>query len=80
MNLLWFILIGICAGWLAGQIMKGGGFGCPKEKVDMGFPEKSSSLVGLRDQGGNAHSLAIAGLALAVVALVFAARANRRRA
>jgi uncharacterized membrane protein YeaQ/YmgE (transglycosylase-associated protein family) len=23
----WFILIGICAGWLAGQIMKGGGFG-----------------------------------------------------
>ncbi|NTV26941.1 MAG: GlsB/YeaQ/YmgE family stress response membrane protein [Chlorobiaceae bacterium] len=27
MNLLWFILIGIAAGWLAGQIMKGGGFG-----------------------------------------------------
>lgn len=26
MNLLWFILIGIAAGWLAGQIMKGGGF------------------------------------------------------
>lgn len=27
MSLLWFILIGICAGWLAGQIMKGGGYG-----------------------------------------------------
>lgn len=27
MNLLWFILIGIAAGWLAGQIMKGGGYG-----------------------------------------------------
>jgi uncharacterized membrane protein YeaQ/YmgE (transglycosylase-associated protein family) len=27
MNVLWFILIGIAAGWLAGQIMKGGGFG-----------------------------------------------------
>jgi len=27
MNIVWFILIGICAGWLAGQIMKGGGFG-----------------------------------------------------
>lgn len=27
MNLFWFILIGIAAGWLAGQIMKGGGFG-----------------------------------------------------
>jgi uncharacterized membrane protein YeaQ/YmgE (transglycosylase-associated protein family) len=27
MNFIWFILIGIAAGWLAGQIMKGGGFG-----------------------------------------------------
>lgn len=27
MSLLWFLLIGIAAGWLAGQIMKGGGFG-----------------------------------------------------
>lgn len=27
MELLWFVLIGIAAGWLAGQIMKGGGSG-----------------------------------------------------
>lgn len=27
MQLLWFILIGIAAGWLAGQIMKGSSFG-----------------------------------------------------
>lgn len=27
MGFIWFILIGIAAGWLAGQIMKGGGFG-----------------------------------------------------
>ncbi len=27
MQLVWFLLIGIAAGWLAGQIMKGGGFG-----------------------------------------------------
>jgi uncharacterized membrane protein YeaQ/YmgE (transglycosylase-associated protein family) len=27
MDVIWFILIGIAAGWLAGQIMKGGGFG-----------------------------------------------------
>jgi uncharacterized membrane protein YeaQ/YmgE (transglycosylase-associated protein family) len=26
-HLLWFLIIGIVAGWLAGQIMKGGGFG-----------------------------------------------------
>ena len=27
MTLLWFCLIGLVAGWLAGQLMKGGGFG-----------------------------------------------------
>lgn len=27
MELLWFILIGLAAGWLAGQIWKGSGFG-----------------------------------------------------
>jgi uncharacterized membrane protein YeaQ/YmgE (transglycosylase-associated protein family) len=27
MDFVWFILIGIAAGWLAGQIMKGGGYG-----------------------------------------------------
>ncbi|HET9536366.1 MAG TPA: GlsB/YeaQ/YmgE family stress response membrane protein [Mesorhizobium sp.] len=27
MEFLWFILIGLVAGWLAGQLMKGGGFG-----------------------------------------------------
>ncbi|AFZ23232.1 MULTISPECIES: GlsB/YeaQ/YmgE family stress response membrane protein [Cylindrospermum] len=27
MELLWFILIGLVAGWLAGQLVKGGGFG-----------------------------------------------------
>jgi uncharacterized membrane protein YeaQ/YmgE (transglycosylase-associated protein family) len=27
MDFLWFILIGIVAGWLAGLIMKGGGYG-----------------------------------------------------
>lgn len=27
MGLLWFLIIGIAAGWLAGQLMKGGGYG-----------------------------------------------------
>jgi uncharacterized membrane protein YeaQ/YmgE (transglycosylase-associated protein family) len=27
MEILWFILIGLAAGWLAGQFMRGGGFG-----------------------------------------------------
>jgi uncharacterized membrane protein YeaQ/YmgE (transglycosylase-associated protein family) len=27
MNLLWFLVIGVVAGWLAGVLVKGGGFG-----------------------------------------------------
>jgi len=27
MEFLWFILIGIAAGWLAGQLLRGGGYG-----------------------------------------------------
>jgi uncharacterized membrane protein YeaQ/YmgE (transglycosylase-associated protein family) len=27
MNLIWFLLVGLVAGWLAGKIMKGGGYG-----------------------------------------------------
>ena len=27
MDIVWFLLIGLTAGWLAGQLMKGGGFG-----------------------------------------------------
>lgn len=27
MGLIWFLLVGLVAGWLAGQIMKGRGFG-----------------------------------------------------
>lgn len=27
MDIVWFLLIGLAAGWLAGQLMKGGGFG-----------------------------------------------------
>ena len=27
MNFLWFLIIGLVAGWLAGQLMKGGGYG-----------------------------------------------------
>ncbi|MFO0947733.1 MAG: GlsB/YeaQ/YmgE family stress response membrane protein [Planctomycetota bacterium] len=27
MSLLWFLIIGIVAGWIAGQLMRGGGFG-----------------------------------------------------
>ena len=28
LNLIWFLLIGLLAGWLAGLLMRGQGFGC----------------------------------------------------
>ncbi len=28
MDLLWFVIIGVLAGWIAGLLMKGRGFGC----------------------------------------------------
>lgn len=27
MNMLWFLIVGLVAGWLAGVVVKGGGFG-----------------------------------------------------
>ena len=27
MSLVWFLLIGLCAGWLAAKLVKGGGYG-----------------------------------------------------
>jgi uncharacterized membrane protein YeaQ/YmgE (transglycosylase-associated protein family) len=33
MDLLWFALIGVCAGWLAGQLWKGSGFGLAGDLV-----------------------------------------------
>lgn len=33
MEFLWFLLIGLCAGWLAGQLTRGGGFGLAGDLV-----------------------------------------------
>jgi len=33
MHIFWFLLIGLAAGWLAGQIMGGGGFGLTGDLV-----------------------------------------------
>jgi uncharacterized membrane protein YeaQ/YmgE (transglycosylase-associated protein family) len=33
MEIVWFVLIGICAGWLAGQLTKGSGFGLQGDLV-----------------------------------------------
>ncbi|MFO0839119.1 MAG: GlsB/YeaQ/YmgE family stress response membrane protein [Phycisphaerae bacterium] len=33
MDFLWFLLIGLCAGWLAGKFVKGDGFGMAGDMV-----------------------------------------------
>lgn len=33
MDIIWFLLIGLIAGWLAGVIMRGGGFGIPGDII-----------------------------------------------
>jgi hypothetical protein len=61
------------------QISKSGGFGCPAEKSSLGFPEESAAIVSVARESGSARGIAVAGLALAVIALVLAGAANRRR-
>ncbi len=61
------------------QISKSGGFGCPAEKSSLGFPEASAAIAEVAQESGSSRGIAVAGLALAVIALVLAGAANRRR-
>jgi len=61
------------------QISKSGGFGCPAEKSSLGFPEESAAIADVARESGSARGMAVAGLALAVIALALAGAANRRR-
>ena len=33
MNVIWFLVVGVVAGWLAGTLVKGGGFGLVGDRV-----------------------------------------------
>jgi len=49
------------------QMSVSGGFGCPLEKADYGFPEPSASIVSLEGAGSNGQwALGLAALALVV--------------
>jgi uncharacterized membrane protein YeaQ/YmgE (transglycosylase-associated protein family) len=75
MGLIGTILIGIAAGWLAGQLMKGGSFGIPGDLV-LGVLGSVVGrwllgLVGLYSGGGMIGELVVSTLgAVALVALV----------
>jgi len=86
MQFVWFIVIGAIAGWLAGQFMKGNGFGLPGDIVVGVIGAFVGSYlfraVGVELGGGLAGSLivAFAGavLLLFVVRLFTGRRAGRR--
>jgi hypothetical protein len=51
------------------QLLKGGGFGCPSAKEDMGFPEASVSVIELEEKTGGIPVLPLAAVGLAALAL-----------
>ena len=80
MEFLWFILIGLAAGWLAGQLMKGGGFGIVGDIV-LGVVGALLggflfSLLGVSAGGGLIGSLIVATIGACV--LLFLVRLIRR--
>jgi uncharacterized membrane protein YeaQ/YmgE (transglycosylase-associated protein family) len=80
MDLVWFILIGLAAGWLAGQLVKGSGFGLVGDLVVGiigallgGF---LFSTFGVSTGGGLLGSLIVA--TIGAVVLLFGIRLIRR--
>ncbi|HUB28070.1 MAG TPA: GlsB/YeaQ/YmgE family stress response membrane protein [Terracidiphilus sp.] len=75
MHFLWWILVGLVAGWLTGKVMKGGGFGF---FVDIilgivgalvgGFIAKA---IGFSPQGGLIYTILVATCGAILVVFVF---------
>jgi uncharacterized membrane protein YeaQ/YmgE (transglycosylase-associated protein family) len=76
MNFIWFVLIGLCAGWLAGQVVKGGGFGVVGDiivgVVGSLLGGYLFSLLGVSTGGGLIGSLIVA--TIGAVVLLFGLR------
>ena len=80
MNLIWFLIVGLIAGWLAGILVKGGGFGLVGDLVVGvvgafigGF---LFSLLGLWPSGGLIGSIVVA--TIGAVVLLVIVRAIKR--
>ena len=82
MNIIWFLLIGLVAGWLAGMIMKGSGYGLIGDLV-LGLVGAvvGGWLVGLvlpaAEPTGLVGSIIVA--TIGAIVLIFIARAIRGR-
>jgi uncharacterized membrane protein YeaQ/YmgE (transglycosylase-associated protein family) len=76
MNFIWYVLIGLCAGWLAGQLVKGGGFGIVGDIVVGVIGALLGgylfSLLGVSTGGGLLGSLVVA--TIGAVVLLFGIR------
>jgi uncharacterized membrane protein YeaQ/YmgE (transglycosylase-associated protein family) len=80
MNFIWFLIVGLIAGWLAGVLVKGGGFGLIGDLVVGvigafigGF---LFSFLGLASNGGLLGSIVVA--TIGAVVLVVIVRAVKR--
>ena len=80
MNFLWFLIVGIIAGWLAGVLVKGGGFGLVGDLVVGvigaflgGF---LFNLLGLYSSGGLIGSIVVS--TVGAVVLLIIVRAIKR--
>ncbi len=80
MNFIWFLIVGLIAGWLAGVLVKGGGFGLVGDLVVGvigafvgGF---LFSLLGLGSNGGLIGSIVVA--TIGAVVLLVIVRAIKR--
>lgn len=64
MEVMWYVLIGLAAGWLAGQLVKGGGFGAIGDIIVGVFGAVLGGVLfdvlGLSAGGGRLGSLIIA--------------------
>jgi uncharacterized membrane protein YeaQ/YmgE (transglycosylase-associated protein family) len=80
MNLIWFLIVGLIAGWLAGILVKGGGFGLVGDLV-VGVVGACIggflfSFLGLWPNGGLIGSIVVA--TIGAVVLLVIVRAIKR--
>ncbi|MFZ2886859.1 MAG: hypothetical protein WA021_03500 [Minisyncoccia bacterium] len=61
------------------RVLKSGGFGCPVEKADLGFPERSVAVHALESGAASTNTLAKTGLGLGALSLLLAGYAVTRR-
>ena len=71
-----FLLIGAIAGWLAGQIMKGGSFGCRRRRG----PYSHACKPATNDHGGHRDGTWSTGASVQIIARALSCHGPRTRA